>query len=90
MEQKLLTLKNGQVKAFYEYFANLLNQDGKNAAFSYMIYQNVMILSAKYNEIMSTIYDERKDAAFMEFVSKANDLLTKYADRNEQGDVIMR
>ncbi len=53
-----------------------------------MIYKNVEILSGDYNNIVNTIYDERRDAKFAEFMSKTDELIVKYADRDEQGNPI--
>ncbi len=87
MQEKAITLKNGQVKGVYEYFVSQLQQDGKNAVFSYMIYKNAEKLAPAYAEIISKIYDERTDSAFQEFKKKAGDLIVKYADRDEQGNI---
>lgn len=89
MEQKLITLKNGQIKAVYEYFIDQLSKDGKNAAFSYMIYKNTEILADRYKDIAQNIYNEQADTAIQEYISKARKLLTDYADRDEQGEVIV-
>lgn len=89
MEQRLITLKNGQIKAIYEYFAKLLNEDGKNAAFSYMLYKNVEILNERYADIIAKMYDEKSDVEFQNFRNKGSELVTKYADRNEQGEILL-
>lgn len=89
MEQRLITLKNGQIKAIYEYFAKLLNEDGKNAAFSYLLYKNVTIMQEQYNAVSAQIYSEADDKDFMDFVKQTNELVVKYADRNEQGEIIL-
>lgn len=89
MEQRLITLKNGQIKAIYEYFAKLLNEDGKNAAFSYMLYKNVEILNERYTDIIAKMYDEKTDAEFQNFRNKGSELVAKYADRNEQGEILL-
>lgn len=89
MEQRLITLKNGQIKAIYEYFAKLLNEDGKNAAFSYMLYKNVEILNERYADIIAKMYDEKTDVEFQNFRNKGSELVTKYADRNEQGEILL-
>ena len=88
MQEKTITLKNGQVKGIYEYFINVLQQDGKNAVFSYMVYKNAEKLATKYNEIVSKIYNERADVAFQEFRKKAGEIVNQFADRDEQGNVV--
>lgn len=87
MQEKAITLKNGQVKGIYEYFARLLQQDGKNAVFSYMVYKNAEKLAAKYGEIISKIYIEEADTAFQNFKKEASELIEKFADKDENGHV---
>jgi hypothetical protein len=87
MQEKAITLKNGQVKGIYEYFVNILQQDGKNAVFSYMVYKNAEKLAAAYNEISGKIYNEAADTTFQEFKKKVSELISKYADRDEQGNI---
>lgn len=87
MQEKAITLKNGQVKGIYEYFVNVLQHDGKNAVFSYMVYKNAEKLATAYNEIVSKIYNENADAAFQEFKKKASELVRQFADRDEQGNI---
>ena len=87
MQEKAITLKNGQVKGIYEYFVNVLQQDGKNAVFSYMVYKNAEKLAEAYNNIVSKIYNENADVAFQEFKKKASELVGQFADRDEQGNI---
>ena len=86
MQEKALVLKNGQVKGIYEYFVKILQQDGKNAVFSYMVYKNAEKLAPAYAEIMNKIYIENADVAFQEFKKKASELIGQFADRDEQGN----
>ena len=87
MQEKAITLKNGQVKGIYEYFITMLQQDGKNAVFSYMVYKNAEKLATAYNEIIGKIYNEATDADFAKFKKNASDLVVKFADRDEQGNI---
>ena len=87
MKEKNIMLTNGQVKDAFEYFANQLRQDGKNAIYSYMIYKNAERLTNAYKNIVSKIYNENTDKKFQEFKMKANELFRKYADRDDQGNI---
>lgn len=87
MKEKNIMLTNGQVKDIFEYFARQLRQDGKNAAYSYMIYKNAERLTDAYKNVVSKIYNENADAKFQEFKMKANELFRKYADRDDQGNI---
>lgn len=88
METKTITLKRGQVKSIYEYFVQQLQQEGKTAEFSYFVYKNAEILAGEYQNIVNLIYDESRDTKFHEFMKKRSELITKYADRDEQGNLI--
>ena len=87
MQEKTLVLKNGQVKGIYEYFVKILQQDGKNAVFSYMVYKNAEKLASAYADIASKVYNEHTDTAFQEFKKKAEELIVKYADKDENGKI---
>lgn len=89
MEQRNIALKRGQVKSIYEYFVQLLQQEGKNAEFSYFVYKNAELLSADYKNIANTVYNEAADSQYHEFMTKNNELVAKYADRDEQGNLIV-
>lgn len=52
-----------------------------------MIYKNAEKLAAKYGEIISKIYIETADADFEKFKKDASDLVVKFADRDEQGNI---
>lgn len=52
-----------------------------------MVYKNAEKLAAKYGEIISKIYNEATDADFAKFKKAASDLIVKFADRDEQGNI---
>ncbi len=87
MQEKAITLKNGQVKGIYEYFINQIQREGKNAVYSYMIYKNAEKLAPTYNEIVSKIYNENLDTDFIMFKQQAGKLIEQYADRTEDGKI---
>lgn len=52
-----------------------------------MVYKNAEKLAAKYGEIISKIYIEETDTAFQEFKKKAEELIVKYADKDENNTI---
>lgn len=64
-----------------------MQQDGKTAVFSYMIYKNAEKLASVYGEIVSKIYNENTDKDFMKFRQDANSLIAQFADKDEQGNI---
>lgn len=53
-----------------------------------MIYKNAETLAQEYANIVNTIYDENRDVAYKTFMQESQNLLIKYADRDEQGNPI--
>lgn len=66
----------------------MLQQEGKNAEFSYLIYKNAESLANEYANIVKSIYNENNDSKYKEYLQKSQELLLKYADRDEQGNPI--
>lgn len=65
-----------------------MQQEGKTAEFSYLIYKNAETLAQEYANIVNTIYDENRDIKYKTFMQESEALLIKYADRDEQGNPI--
>lgn len=65
-----------------------MQQEGKTAEFSYLIYKNAETLAQEYANIANTIYDENRDIKYKTFMQESDALLIKYADRDEQGNPI--
>lgn len=87
MKEKNIMLSNGQVKGAFEYFNSQLRLDGKNAAYSYMIYKNAERLTDAYKSIVSKLYNENADEKFQKFRMEVNETIRKYADRDDQGNI---
>lgn len=90
MEQKTITLSNRNIITAVEYFEKQLKKDGKNAAYSYMIYKNTEILRPYYDKILNQYYsDKYENAAKLEndLKQEQEKLALQYADRDEQGNV---
>lgn len=87
MKEKTITLSNSQVKTIFEYFANQLRLDGKNAAYSYMIYKNAERLTDAYKNIVSKLYNENRDEKLQKLRLDVNETIRRYADRDDQGNI---
>lgn len=88
MKEKNMMLSNSQVKGAFEYFTNQLRLDGKNATYSYMIYKNAERLTDTYKNIVRKLYNENTDEKFQKFRTDINELIRKYADRDDQGNIV--
>lgn len=52
-----------------------------------MVYKNAEKLASAYAEIMNKIYNEAADTAFQDFKKKAEELIVKFADKDENGKI---
>jgi len=87
LEQRTLTLTNNQIKIICEYFAQQLQADGIDATYSYLCFKNYTTLAPLYNNIISSLYDEKLDAEFIKFKNDDSILRTQYAERDANGNV---
>lgn len=88
MELKNVTLSNYQLKQLFEEFNRRLNEPGENAKFSWVMYKNCETLVKPYTELMTSLYDERKEPDFPAFYQEQQKLVQEYADRDEQNNII--
>lgn len=80
---------NGSIREIYEYCVNEMKKEkGQNSYFSILIYANEILLRPIYNEIMGKWYEEREDEKFLEYMGKRDEVILKYADRSNDGQII--
>lgn len=88
MKVSKLRLTNYQIERILNEFNTKIFVPGISAKYSYFIYKNTEFLAEPYNKLMNELYDERKEPNFQEMVDAQNKLIMKYADRDEQGNII--
>ena len=81
-------LKNYEILQLFNEFVKNLNTEGLNPKYSLMLYKNIEALTIPYNNIVSSIYNENNDIEYQKYKKDLNDTLVKYADRDEQGNII--
>ena len=81
-------LKNYEILQLFNEFVNNLNTEGLNPKYSLMLYKNIEALTIPYNNIVSSIYNENNDIEYQKYKKDLNDTFVKYADRDEQGNII--
>lgn len=84
IEVTLLDIKN-----LYEYFFTMYRQPGLSYEWSLITCKNIKYLETPYNQISKGVYDEKSDPKFFEFKEKYEKLVKKYADRDDQGTLVM-
>ena len=77
-----------EIKNLYEYFFAAYRKPGLSLDWSKVTIQNLKYLETPYNQISQGVYNEEKDPKFYEFNEKFQKLLKKYADRDDQGNII--
>lgn len=77
-----------EIKNLYEYFFAAYRQPGLSLEWSKVTVKNVKYLETPYNQISQGVYNEEKDPKFFEFSEKYQKLIKKYADRDDQGNIV--
>lgn len=84
-----VTVPNGSIREIYEYCVNGLRaEQGQNPYFSLLLYSNEILLRPFYAEIMNKWYDEQQDQKFIEYLNKRDEVILKFADRGNDGQII--
>lgn len=84
IEVTLLDIKN-----LYEYFYTAYRQPGLTHDWSLITCKNVKYLETPYNQISKGVYNEENDPKFYEFRTKYEKIVKQFADRDDQGTIIM-
>lgn len=87
MKSEKRKLTNYQIKQLYEDFTKKIYEDGVTAKYSWFLYKNYQILGNAYGALANEIFDERRDPDFQNMVNDQNELVLKYADRDEQANI---
>ena len=77
-----------EIKNLYEYFFAAYRQPGLSLEWSKVTVKNVKYLEIPYKQISQGVYNEENDAKFFEFSEKYQKLIKKYADRDDQGNIV--
>lgn len=81
-------LKNYEILQLFNEFVKNLNTEGLNPKYSLMLYKNIEALNIPYNNIIGAVYNEANDTEYQKYQHDLNDTIVKYADRDEQGNII--
>ena len=88
MTTREVTLSNFQLKQLFEEFNKRLNVPGDSAKYSWLIYKNCELMAKPYSDLINALYDERREPDFPAFYQAQQELVQKYADRDEQNNII--
>ena len=89
MKEQEIEIRLLDIKKIYEYFFTTYLQPGLTFEWSKITIKNLKYLETPYNQISQGVYNEEKDPKFFEFKDKYEKLVRKFADRDDQGNIVM-
>lgn len=87
IKEKKVQMSQLEIKQYFEMLNKYISGNGVDAELTYAAIKTIKSLEPAYNEIASGMYNPDTDPKFVEYKQKANELVMKYADRNEQGEI---
>lgn len=85
--EKKVQLTQFEIKQYFEMLNKYIGGNGLNAELTYAALKTIKSLEKDYQEILQGMYNPDTDPKFAEYKQKANELVVKYADRDEQGEI---
>lgn len=87
--EKEILLTRIEFKQYFETFDKYINNENSNAELTYIALKTLNKFKPEYYKIISGIYNPDKDIKFQEYKRQVNQLAIKYADRDEQGEILL-
>ena len=87
--EKKVVLSQMEIKNFYEILNKYISGNGINAEFTYAALKSLKSMDAAYKEIVQGIYNPDTDPKFTEYKQKVNENIIRFADRDEQGEIVL-
>jgi hypothetical protein len=84
---KKVQMSQLEVKQYFEMLNKYISGNGINASLTYAALKTIKSLEKDYNEIMAGLYNPDTDPKFAEYKQRVDELVMKYADRDEQGEL---
>jgi hypothetical protein len=85
--EKKVQLTQLEIKQYFEILNKYISGNGLNAELTYAALKTIKSLEKDYQAIAAGMYNPDADPKFAEYKQKANELVVKYADRDEQGEL---
>lgn len=87
IKEKKVQMSQLEIKQYFEMLNKYISGNGINADLTYAALKTIKALEPVYNEIANGLYNPDTDPKFAEYKQKVNELVIKYADRDEQGEI---
>lgn len=88
LKEKQIEIALFEIRKAYEYFRDNLESDKFPAEFALLVYNNVVMLGTPYDQIKDAMYDEHRDAQYIDYCQRMKKIVMQYVDRDEQGNPI--
>lgn len=89
LEKKKYTYTNFEIKTIYEFLNKMFISNGIDIETSKFVVKNLKNFDGAYQEISKGIYNPNTDPKVKEYNNEIAKLMTKYADRDANGNIIM-
>ena len=87
--EKKVQMSQLEVKQYFEMLNKYISGNGINAELTYAAIKTIKSLEKDYQDIANGMYNPDADPKFAEYKQKVDELVMKYADRNEQGELVL-
>lgn len=88
--EKVMKLSFNDFKILFDYFSQAIKKEGYTKDFSLLCIDNYVALSKVAASVQSNIDEHFKPSEkVVEYNNKLNELISKYADRTEEGKIVL-
>ena len=87
IKEKKVQMSQLEIKQYFEMLNKYISGNGINADLTYAALKTIKSLEKDYNDIMTGLYNPDTDPKFTEYKHRVDELVMKYADRDEQGEL---
>ena len=87
--EKEIILTRIELKQYFELLDKYIDNEGVDAELTYIAIKTLKLLEPEYKNAISGIYNPDNDIKYQQYKQELNQLAFKYADRDEQGEVLL-
>ena len=88
--EKEIILTRIELKRYFELLDKYIDNEGVDAELTYIAIKTLKLLEPEYKNAISGIYNPDNDIKYQQYKQDLNQLAFKYADRDEQGEILLK
>lgn len=88
--EKEIILTRIELKQYFELLDKYIDNEGVDAELTYIAIKTLKLLESEYKNAIGGIYNPDNDIKYQQYKQDLNQLAFKYADRDEQGEVLLK